>query len=1203
LCRKAPILATLLTLTTLAIYAQGGTSAFEFVENKGQWDSRIKFKGQLPAGDFYLQRNGFTVVQHNTKDLQEFFEYSHGGKATSAVSRSSASHRLRSHAYQVQFVGASENSLIIPDKVLPTYNNYIIGNDPSKWAGNVKIYQAVVYKNIYPNIDVRYYSEYGRLKYDLVVNPGGDASDIIMKYEGADKLVIRNNELIIKTSVGDVKELYPYSYQFDKINGKKEVSCKYEFIDKKTVRFAVTNYSKNNTLIIDPTLIFSSFTGSRASEWGFTATPGPDGSLYSGGIVFGAGYLTSPGAYDQSYATGGVLGLDIGIFKFSPNGQARVYATYIGGDKDEFPHSLICDPQGELVILGRTYSTDYPVTVPREGTPGGSDMIVTKLNAAGSLPIGSMIIGGDKNDCLNIEDQPESRGNDRAISLLRNYGDDSRSEVILDNTGNIYIAASTQSTNFPVRGTPFQSTLKGQQDGVVLKLNPACNSIIWSSYLGGSGDDAALVLALRPGTNEIYVAGATASSDFPGTAPGVISPAWHNDEVDGFVTIIPNNGTLPIRTTYLGTSSIDIIYGIQFDRLGFPYVMGVSRGGWRVENAKYSNAGSHQFISKLKPDLTGYVYSTVFGSGAPKPDISPVAFLVDKCENVYISGWGGWIQAGFDPYDLAGRGGMALSADAIKSTTDNMDFYFIVIKRNADTLLYGSYFGQDGGYGEHVDGGTSRFDQQGAIYQAICANCYNQQGPTPVTKPFLTTINAWGPANGSGNNGCNLAAVKIAFNFSGVGAGLKSLFNGVKDTSGCVPFKLVFRDTILTAKQYEWNFGDGSADTGTVNFEVSHTFNAVGTYRVRLIGIDSSSCNIRDTAYVTIRVRADQAALAFTAEKLKPCELLLFRFDNHSTFPPGKPFGPASFVWDFGDGTTLPAGTESVKHAFAAAGTYIVKLTLVDTNYCNSPESLTDTLRISPMVKARFETPLSGCAPYEATFDNTSLAGKTFLWSFGDGTTSTEVNPVHPYPNVGDYTIKLIVIDSSTCNIIDSTTTTISVHPLPVADFNVMPVPAQVNKPSVFTNLATGGNRYVWYFGDGDSTIKFTTDTVMHQYNATGVYNSCLLVFNQYNCMDSICKPAQAIIEPLLDVPNAFTPGRFGTNSTIRVEGFGIAKMTWKIYNRWGQVVFETHDRKVGWDGSFKGRPQPMDVYAWTLDAQFSDGTATRRTGDITLIR
>ena len=251
----------------------------------------------------------------------------------------------------------------------------------------------------------------------------------------------------------------------------------------------------------------------------------------------------------------------------------------------------------------------------------------------------------------------------------------------------------------------------------------------------------------------------------------------------------------------------------------------------------------------------------------------------------------------------------------------------------------------------------------------------------------------------------------------------------------------------------------------------------------------------------------------------------------------------------------------------------------------------------SKLIAARF-------APYDAIFTNTSLAGRTFDWNFGDGSpVSNDVNPTHTYTDPGTYTIQLTAYDPGTCNLVDDTSITITVSNRPTAEFSFTPVVPVQNKPHIFNNLSTGGVRYKWLFGDGDSVIKTTRDTVLHQYNATGTYNACLVTYNEFDCTDTACHEVQADILPLLDVPNAFTPGRFGRNSIIKVEGFGIGRMTWKIYNRWGQVVFETNDRKTGWDGTYRGSPQPMDVYQYTLDVQFTDGTTKRKTGDITLIR
>jgi gliding motility-associated-like protein len=1200
--KRISIIVCVCVLACLRGKAQAGYSNIEFVENKGQWDKQVDFKGEISAGNFFLRRKGFTVLLQDTGDLRRL-RMGHAGVQGPVFNGAGG---LREHSYQVSFVGANEDVEVVPDKPLPSYNNYFIGNDRSKWATRCRIFQGVTYKNVYPNVDIRYYTDKGKLKYDIIVHPGGDPAQIAMKYEGMDKMSINKKELLISTSVGQVRELSPASYQSGE-NGRTPVNAKYLIREGNVLHFKIGDYSPGSTLVIDPTLVFCSFTGSKVSNWGFTATPGPDGSFFAGGIVFGSGFPVSPGAIQQNFA--GPLAFDVGIIKFNSNGTNRLYATYLGGNDNETPHSMICDPQGNLIVMGRTYSTNFPFLTLVGPSTGGAKMFVAKLSGDGTQLLGCMRIGGSGTDCVNIRDQLKEK-NEHAESLIRNYGDDSRSEVVLDGSNNILIAGSTQSAlDFPVTAGAFQPTFGGGlQDGFVLKINPACNSLIWCSYLGGSGDDAAFVLKPSPVTGDIYVAGATTSTDFPGNASHVVQSGYGGGTCDGFVTVISADGSTQKYSTYLGTNAADAIYGVQIDKKGFPYVMGTTNGPWPVINAPYSNAGAKQFVGKLQPDLSAYIYSTTFGSSSARiPNISPVAFLVDRCENVYVSGWGGWIFGASDPYGLSGTLGMHTTPDAIKTSTDNRDFYFIVLKKNVTDILYGTFYGENdnsGSVSEHVDGGTSRYDQNGIIYQAICANCNGQ-----ASAPFPTTPNVWSPQNGTTGVGCNEAAVKIAFNFAGVAAGLRASVNGITDdTSGCVPLDAVFEDTIRNAKSYIWSFGDGSPDTATTGSAVSHIYANVGVYLVRLIGIDSTSCNGADTVYRHVIARNDKANLDFDYKKNGPCQSLSYVFANLSTAPAGKPFGDSSFVWVFGD---LPPGQmdipgvpvgSTVSHTFASAGTYIVSLVLVDTNYCNYPETLGKTLRISPLVKAQFETPATGCAPYTAVFNNTSLAGEQFFWDFGDGQTSTDAYPTHLYADTGTYTIHLTVIDTTTCNKTDATQQTIRVNDKPHAGFTA--APPESNTPVLFNNTSFGdGVKFLWQFGDGSSETRTTMDTVLHLYNQTDTFQACLVATNQYGCMDTTCKPVAALISPLLDVPNAFTPGRFGENGIIKVVGFGITHMDFRIYNRWGQLVFQTSDPNLGWDGSLRGAPQPMDVYTYSLEAVFSNGKQAHKRGDITLIR
>jgi hypothetical protein len=228
-----------------------------------------------------------------------------------------------------------------------------------------------------------------------------------------------------------------------------------------------------------------------------------------------------------------------------------------------------------------------------------------------------------------------------------------------------------------------------------------------------------------------------------------------------------------------------------------------------------------------------------------------------------------------------------------------------LLEKDANSQLYGSYFGQTGGEGDHVDGGTSRFDKRGAIYQAICANCLGSNAcpSSPITLPWPVTLGVIAPVNaalGTGSGGdCNLYAVKILFDFQGVSGGAKASIDGVAyDTSGCIPLKVDFEDTIATAKSYEWNFGDGSPKLITTNTNVSHSFNSVGVFAVQLIAIDETKCISRDTTYIYVNARTDKALLDFTDAKLQPCENLSFLFTNGSLSPVGKVFGINSFVWD-----------------------------------------------------------------------------------------------------------------------------------------------------------------------------------------------------------------------------------------------------------------------------------------------------------------
>ncbi len=1196
-------------LMALLFQNESVLAQMDFVQNKGQWDKKVNFRRDFSNGSFFLESKGFTVLMHNADDMIKLSQYTHGKVKTSNPKEALPdTFTLHSAVYNVSFLGANNMAKQVSEKPQTSYNNYFIGNDVSQWASNCKLYGAVTYKNVYPNIDVRYYNDQDQLKYDFIVNPGGNPSAIALRYDGATSLSIKEKELIIGTSVGYVKELAPYSYQTG-LSGSSEITTKYVLRDN-VVTFSVAKYDEKATLVIDPQIIFSSLSGSAADNWGYTATPGPDGTFFAGGIVFGSGYPVTTGAFQTQFnggaSEGSFGGVDMAIFKFSADGSQRVYATYLGGNGNEQPHSMITDAAGNLIIAGRSNSANYPrlTGIPANGS--NYDIVITKLNAAGSALIGSVKIGGSNDDGVNI--RPKYIGATGADRLRRNYGDDARSEVILDANDNVYLASCTQSSNFPVF-LAAQPTFGGAQDGVILKLTPNLSSLLFATYYGGTGDDACFVASINPTNQNLYVGGATSSNNLLGSTTGTIGSAFQGD-IDGFVTTLPPSGTSFLKTTYLGTSAKDLIYGLKFDKVGFPYVMGTTTGTWTVtSNVLFQNAGAKQFISKLKPDLSSYVYSTVFGKIGSDPSISPIAFLVDRCENVYVSGWGGGINIDQN-YSSGNTSGLpTVNQLSPIPVPDGKDFYFFVLKKDAQSQLFGSYFGENGGVGDHVDGGTSRFDANGVIYQAICANCQGRVSNPQIV--FPTTANAWARLNGG--SGCNQGSVKIEMNFAGIGSDVQSSIDGdVTDTIGCIPLTVNFQDLLKKGVKYYWNFNSGGNPTGidttTSNPVAIHTFTTVGNYRVRLISEDSSTCNIRDTSYITIVAGNNKVTPKFSKIKLDPCDSTTYRFTNLSSSSAGSSFTGQSFVWDYGDGSKMDTLglTPNHLHRFPGPGTYFVKLTVIDTRFCNAPATIVDTLRINALVRALPDKIVLRCVGDTIQFKNKSLGGLSWYWNFGDPASgslneSTAFEPTHVFNSPGTYTYYLVAYDSTTCNKIDTSDfIQIKIVEKPQALFTWAPNPPEPNVPVRFTNLSTFADTYLWEFGDGETSTAFAP---VHEYNATGTYLARLTASSKAGCAGIFDLNVNVIVNPLLDVPNAFTPGRFGVNSVVNVRGFGITKLDFRIYNRWGQLVFQSANKRQGWDGFYKGKLQPIDVYGYTLDAEFSDGKKLRKTGDITLLR
>lgn len=812
-------------------------SHIAFIENKKQWEDRIRFKSEIRGGALFFEDNAVTYTFYDPEYLEKIQAIKSGSTSVELDSL------VTCYAYRMWFDGANISPSIQGHYPKKEYNNYYIGNNPDKWSSNVRKYEKIEYKELYPGINLLFYEQHQTYKYEFIVKKGVNPSQIRLRYEGVDKLALENNNLLIKVGKHKTVEKAPYAYQYNEKGEKQQREC-YFIVDGKTVTFKVKEYDKSKDLIIDPTLIFASYSGSTTDNFGFTATYDNEGNLYGGGIIFGLGYPVTSGAFQTSYGGGGC---DIAISKFSSDGSQILFATYLGGNQSDVPHSLIVNDNNELYILATTSSSNYPIITgaydqtfnggTSKNIPGtgiyyrqGSDIAISHFNSTGTQLLSSTYFGGSGNDGINE-------------NLVYNYADEIRGEINLDANGNIIVVSSTLSTNLPVTAGVFQQNhAGGNQDGFIAKFSSNLQSLIWCSYFGGNAADAIYSMDIDA-MNNIYICGGTYSSNLQTTSP-VVKPT-NSGNIDGFIAKIAANGHSILNSTYLGCNKYDQTFLISLDNDENIVVMGqtdTTKGFW-VKNANWSY-GQGQFISKLSNDLSQIIWSTSFGDTVYNtPNISPTALMVDICGNAHIAGWGG--LAGYGSFSNFTTFGLP-TKDAIKNTTDGNDFYFLSINANASDLVFATFFGGNSST-EHVDGGTSRFDKKGCIYQAVCAGCGNYDD-FPTTQGAAYERKA--PIN------CNLGVVKLDFNL-GMAIADFSMPNVVCNT---VPITFENRSKGMSGSttSYFWDFGDGTTDTAK---DPLHIFYNPGSYDITLIVVDSTSCNIADTLTKTIIVGINKSTV------------------------------------------------------------------------------------------------------------------------------------------------------------------------------------------------------------------------------------------------------------------------------------------------------------------------------------------------------
>ncbi len=1143
----------------------------KFTENKKQWENNILFRAQLDGGFLFLEKNSFTYNFYDSETLRR----NHIQKEKDLNKQKYEP--IRSHAFRVTYAGANVNPQIEKKQTTPDYCNFFIGNDKNKWASDVKNFKEIIYKNLYNGIDLQLLGMQNSMKYNFIVAPQANTDNIKLIYEGAEKVYLEKGALKIKTSINEIHEQKPYAYQWIK-SKRVEVPCEFVLKNNEITFSFPYGFDKGYELVIDPILVFACSSGSTADNFGMTATYDAVGNLYSGGTCFAMGYPTTLGAYDVTYNGAVASGrTDIVITKYDSSGTFLQYSTYFGGaNNTEVVASIIVNAQDELCMYGVTGSNDFPMTpgaydntfaggtllnyVPN-GTifNNGTDIFVSKFNSTGTTLLASTYIGGSLNDGVNS-----------STTLVYNYGDYYRGEIQVDNSGNIYVASCSFSSNFPITAGASQTALGGGLDGVVFKFDQNLSTLIWSTYLGGVQDDACYALALDDSSN-VYTTGGTASSAFPITA-GSISTVYNGGITDGFVTKIKNDGSAVLNSTFVGTNAYDQSFFIQLDKDYDVYIVGQTLGVMPVSGGVYSNSNSGQFIWKMNNDLNTQIFTTIFGNSNGSVNISPSAFLVDYCENIYVSGWGGHILLGTPTT------GMPLTADAIQPTTDGFNFYLFVLSTNASSLLYATYFGGPISQ-EHVDGGTSRFDKKGIIYQSVCAGCGGNDD-------FPVTPGSW-PNTGSNVNhatNCNNGTFKFDFQVAIADANFT-----VDYISGCAPLTVQFQNQSTAGGTYLWDFGSG--DTTSTVFNPIRTYPTPGTYLVQLYVFNPASCNIWDTAYQYVTV--NPAIVADFDYTTVPCS-------NQASFYDSSVVAATTWLWNFDDGTPT-SSLQNPTHTFPSAGSYDVSLIATNQYGCRDTAVVqVDLAGAGATLNPNQTICLGSSAQLLAT------GGIAYSWSPPTGLSSTTIpNPVATPSATTTYTVNITTVNSvgDTC-ILTLTTTVYVINPL------LYPLSATADDDT----LAAGESTIIHAITDTTLTVSWSPASSLSNPTSfnpvatppqTTTYT--VTVTDTNGCSRSTTITIYVISNKCrtedVFVPNTFTPNNDGQNDVLFVRSNVVQELYFAVYNRWGELVFETTDITKGWDGTYKGMLADPAVFAWYLRVKCVNGDELKKKGNTTLIR
>jgi len=632
-----------------------------FTENQGQWDERVKFRANAGGATMWYTTNG--VYYQFTRHMSRFDSSLDGNSNLPNDILGQDSDSYEQLTIKASFIGANPSPKIVGENLMGYKCNYFIGNDPDEWHTDVPNYKAVVFEDVYDDIDLKYYGNGKQMEYDFIVSPGADPNQIMVQYDGAQSISVNDNgELVVETDWGTVTELRPLVYQFGAI-GCIPIEGRYVVLTDNTFGFDLGDrYDPMLALVIDPVLSYSTYLGGNNWDYGYSIAADIQGNAYITGDTRSTDFPTlNPFQSNQS-------GRDAFVAKFSSEGNELVYSTYMGGDDEDYGYDIAVDDAGFAFVTGETQSTNFPLENPYQTDQPMRDAFVVKLNGEGNGLVYSTYLGGSGGDegngiaidsigCAYVTGetystdfptvnayQMDQTTNDAFVTKLSSDGSllvystylggnsvDIGHGIEVDGNGNAYVTGETNSSNFPTVN-PLQPTYHGSKDAFITKLFSLGDSLIYSTYLGGTDIDYGFDIAIDA-YSEVYVTGKTYSFNFP-----VVNP-YQTDQSgpDVFIAKLRSSGSEFVYSTYLGGGDNDWGNGIAVDSNGSAYVTGCTESSnFPTVNPYQTNQSySDAFVSKLDSSGNELVYSTYLGGSSGD---AGAGIAVDGNGDAYVTG-------------------------------------------------------------------------------------------------------------------------------------------------------------------------------------------------------------------------------------------------------------------------------------------------------------------------------------------------------------------------------------------------------------------------------------------------------------------------------------------------------------------------------------------------------------------------------------